>query len=185
MRGVAGRLETGPSSLYTFVGNQRELHVLVLDSIAGMVPLPATGGSEAVVELLMDYAKRLHGFPGAARLALLTPPTGPAFLNLFEAGLRHLVDEGFSLAAAERVCDALFLMVTACIAEQQARDSDHPAQSIPDLYREAVDTGGTAHPYLAAALAAVDDQSGEQRLAWCLRAFLAGAKQLTSSEGDR
>jgi len=37
MRGLAVRLDTGPASLYAWVRNQRELHVLVLDSIAAGV----------------------------------------------------------------------------------------------------------------------------------------------------
>src|SRR4051812_47116448 len=79
MRGVAARLETGPASLYAHVRDQRELHVLVLDSIASKVrrPVAETDHEPQVVELLLDYARQLWAFPGAARLALLTAPTGP------------------------------------------------------------------------------------------------------------
>jgi len=184
MRMVAGRLETGPASLYTFVRDQRELQVLVLDSIAAGVPRSAVragaGGEDAVVELLLDYARQLHAYPGAARLALLTPPTGPAFLDLLETAMQHLVGAGFSITAAERACDALFLLVTASLAEQEARAADGPARSIPGLYEEALEAESTPRPYLAAARKALAAESGGGRLEWSLRAFLAGAK--SSSE---
>ena len=188
MRMVAGRLETGPASLYTFVRDQRELQVLVLDSIAAGVPRPAVragaGGEDAVVELLLGYARQLRAYPGAARLALLTPPTGPAFLDLLETAMQRLVGAGFSITAAERACDALFLLVTASLAEQDARAADGPSRSIPDLYEEALEAGSKPRPYLAAALAAARKalaaEPGGGRLEWSLRAFLVGAK--SSSE---
>ena len=180
MRMVAGRLETGPASLYTFVRDQRELQVLVLDSIAAGVPRPAVrvgaGGEDAVVELLLGYARGLHAYPGSARLALLTPPTGPAFLDLLETAMQRLVDAGLSITAAERACDALFLLVTASVAEQEARAADDPSRSIPDLYDAALEAEPTPRPYLAAARKALAAESGEARLEWSLRAFLAGAK---------
>ena len=146
-RGCA-RLETGPASLYTFVRDQRELHVLVLDSLAARVPLAPAGADEGseIVALLLDYARWLHAFPGAARLALLTPPTGPAFLDLLERAMGLLVGEGLSVAAAERACDALFLLVTATVAEHDAPRPDEPARSIPGLYEEALDADSTSPP---------------------------------------
>jgi AcrR family transcriptional regulator len=188
MRRVAARLETGPASLYTFVRDQRELHVLVLDSIAAMVPRPSArteGQQDTVVDLLLDYARQLHAFPGAARLALLTPPTGPAFLDLLETAIERLVGEGLSIVSAERACDALFLLVTASIAEQEAPTGDDPARSIPDLYEEALDADSTSRPYLAAAREAMRGEKGGQRLEWSLRAFLAGAKRSSSDGGGR
>ena len=179
MRMVAGRLETGPASLYTFVRDQRELHVLVLDSIAARVRRAdiERGSEDGVVELLLDYARQLHAFPGAARLALLTPPTGPAFLDLVESAMERLVGAGFSITAAERACDALFLFVTATVAEQDARTADDAARPIPDLYEEALDADSTSRPYLAAAREQMAAWSGAGRLEWSLRSFLAGAKQ--------
>lgn len=178
MRMVAGRLETGPASLYTFVRDQRELHVLVLDSIAARVLRPAleSGGEDRIVELLLGYAGELRAFPGAARLALLTPPTGPAFLDLLETTLERLVSDGLSISSAERACDALFLLVTATVAEQDARAADGAGRSIPDLYREALDADPTSRPYLAAAREVFAAEPGADRLEWSLRAFLAGSR---------
>jgi AcrR family transcriptional regulator len=169
MRGVAARLETGPSSLYTFVRDQRELHVLVLDSVAATV----SESHDSVVGLLLDYARRLHAFPGSARLALLTPPTGPAFLDLLEQAMRLLVAEGLPIGSAERACDALVLLVTANVAEQEGRTGD---RSIPELYDDALDADATSRPHLAAAREAMRSPNGEGRLEWSLRAYLAGAK---------
>lgn len=130
-----------------------------------------------MVELLLDYARELRAFPGAARLALLTPPTGPAFLDLLETGMERLVGAGCSIAAAERALDALVLLVTATVAEQDARAADDAGRSIPDLYEEALEADATSRPYLTAAREAMAAGSGAGRLEWSLRAFLAGAKQ--------
>jgi AcrR family transcriptional regulator len=179
MRKVAGRLETGPASLYVYVRDQRELHVLVLDSISARVPRPSAGGDceTGLVELLHAYARELWSFPGAARLALLTQPTGPAYLDLLETAMELLVGSGLSVRKAARAGDALFLLATASVAEHDARRADGPARSIPELFGEALDRSSTARPLLAAGHEALLREGGGLRLEWAVRAFLVGVAQ--------
>jgi AcrR family transcriptional regulator len=178
MRKVAALLETGPGSLYVYVRDQDELHVLVLDAIAAEVTRPraGAGGLPRLVKLLLDYSRQMFRYPGAARLALGTPPTGPAYLDLFESALSLLVTEGLDVRRAVWAVDALFLLVTAAVAEQDARRRDDASRSIPDLYGAAIDGGEPgSRPLLRAARAELATEDGEQRLSWSIRAFLAGA----------
>jgi AcrR family transcriptional regulator len=179
MRKVAGRLETGPASLYVYVRDQRELCALVLDAIVAAVPCPpaGAGGHEGVVELLLAYARQLRSFPGAARLALVTQPTGPAFLDLLESAMQLLVGAGFSVVMAARAGDALFLLTTASVAEQDARSADGPDRSIPELFDDALDASSTSRPLLSAGHDALRVENGELRLGWTLRALLWGVAQ--------
>jgi AcrR family transcriptional regulator len=177
MRRVAAVLETGPGSLYAHVRDQGELHVLVLDAIAAEVTRPRAGssGEPRLVKLLMEYAARLFGTPGSARLSLVTPPTGPAYLDLFESAVGLLVAGGVDLQRAVWAVDALFLLVTATVAEQDARSPDDASRSIPDLYGAAIDGGDPERrPLLRAARAELGGEDGERRMEWSIRTFLAG-----------
>jgi AcrR family transcriptional regulator len=178
MRGIAGRLDTGPASLYAWVRNQRELHVLVLDAIAAQVAKPDQGGpsEEQLIDLLLAYGRGLFAYPGSAQLALGTSPTGPAHLDLLEECLVLLEELGLAAPRAEAVLDALFLLVTATVAEQDARRSDEGAGSIPDLYEAAVVADPARWPHLANAVAQIRRVEGEQRLADSIRTFLGGLR---------
>lgn len=170
MRGVAARLQTGPASLYAHVADQRELHVLVLDSIAADVALDP---SDDAVDVLLAYARALWGHPGAARLALLTPPTGPAHLDLLEAVLGRLVAAGLDVDRAAAAIDVLVLLATAAVAEQDAR-ADAGDGAIPDLYEGAIRADEDRWPHLATALPGLVQADGAERLESSLRTFLAG-----------
>ena len=178
MRGLAARLDTGPASLYAWVRNQRELHVLVLDAIAAQVtpsdqPDPP---EQRLIDLLLAYGRCLFGYPGSAQLALATSPTGPAHLDLLEDCLVLLEELGLTPPRAEAVLDALFLLVTATVAEQDARRSDEGAGSIPELYEAAVTSDPARWPHLATALTQIHRIDGEQRLVDSIRTFLAGLR---------
>ena len=178
MRGVANRLETGPASLYAWVKDQHEIHVLVLDAIASEVATPnaADPPEQQLVDLLLDYGRRLFAYRGAARLALAAPPTGPVHLDLLERSLVLAEQQGLDAATAASVLDTLFLLVTAGLAEQEARAADEARGSIPDLYADAMSGDGPGvRPHLAAALRQLLTIDGEQRLAWSIRTFLRGA----------
>jgi AcrR family transcriptional regulator len=177
MRNVAGLLETGAASLYVYVSGQNELHALVLDSIAAEIPRPSVGADPAsqLVELLMGYARHLFTYQGAARLALENPSTGPSFLDLLETALSLLVAQGFTVNRAALAADALFLLVTATMAEQDARRWDDPARSVANLYAAAVDgEEPSQRPFLSAARRDAFKLGGEERLEWMIRAFIAG-----------
>lgn len=177
MRNVAALLETGPASLYVYVRDQHELHALVLDSIASEVKRSSIGADPTgrLVELLLGYAGRLFTYPGAARLALDTPSTGPAYLDLLESALELLVAAGFTIDRAALAADALFLMSTATMAEQDARRWDDPSRSVANLYAAALAGAEPARrPYVNAARGGAFELGGEARFEWMIRAFLVG-----------
>lgn len=173
MRAVATRLETGPASLYAHVADLRELHVLVLDSIAADVEREP--GDDAVA-LLRRYARALWAHPGAAGLALATPPTGTAYLDLLEAVLSRLVAAGYGRDRAAAAVDTLTLLTTAAVAEQEASRGavDGTGTTIPEAYQRAIGAEPDRWPHIAAALPSMVEGDGEERLAASLRTFLAG-----------
>lgn len=178
MRGLAARLDTGPASLYAWVRNQRELHVLVLDAIAAQVQLSTEGRptEQRLIDLLLAYGGCLFAYPGSAQLALAAPPTGPAHLDLLEDCLVLLEELGLEPPRAEEILDALVLLVTATVAEQDARRSDEGSGSIPELYDAAIAADPARWPHLAVALTQVRRIDGEQRLVDSIRTFLGGLK---------
>lgn len=178
MRGLAARLDTGPASLYAWFHNQRELHVLVLDAIAAQVHRSdeTSPPEERLIELLLAYGHCLFAYPGSAQLALVTSPAGPAHLDLLEDCLVLVEELGLTAPRAEGVLDALFLLVTATVAEQDARRSDERSGSIPELYDAAVSADPARWPHLAIALSQIRRIEGEQRLVDSIRTFLRGLR---------
>jgi AcrR family transcriptional regulator len=176
MRGVAARLDTGPSSLYAWVRNQRELHVLVLDAIASEVQLPddASPPDRQLVQLLLNYARRLYGYRGAAQLALAAQPTGPAHLDLWERCLGLLDQLGIPPRQAASGLDTLILLITATIAEQDTRETGEGPETIPDLYDAAIEADPGRRPRLAAGAALLRTIDGSDRLGESIRIFLRG-----------
>jgi AcrR family transcriptional regulator len=175
MRGVAARLDTGASSLYAWVRNQRELEVLVIDAIASEVEAPENSGSpeEALIALLLDFGRRLFAVPGAAQMALVVQPTGPAYLDLLERALGILESARVDAARATSVLDTLILVVTATVAEQDAR-AKGPGTDPVDLYDVAIAAQPGRWPHLASAIAELRTIEGEDRLVASLRTCLAG-----------
>ena len=114
--------------------------------------------------------------PGPPVWPLGAPPTGPVHLDLLERSLALAQRQGLDLTTAAAALDTLFLLVTATIAEQEARAADDAPGSIPDVYGDAI--AGDARevrPLLAAAHRYLLTVDGEERLLWSLRAFLRGA----------
>ena len=178
MRAVAARLDTGASSLYAWVRNQRELEVLVIDAIASEVEAPEDEEppGEALIAFLLDFGRRLFAVPGAAQMALVVQPTGSAYLDLLERGLEILESAGVDASRAPSVLDTLVLVVTATVAEQDARPKGLGTDPV-DLYDAAIAAQPGRWPHLAGAIAALRTIDGEDRLVASLRTCLAGLER--------
>jgi AcrR family transcriptional regulator len=176
MRGLATRLDTGPASLYAWVRNQRELHVLVLDAIASEAEPPHASDppDRQLVALLLDYGLRLSAYRGAAQLALTAQPTGPAYLDLLERCLGLLDQLGIPETQAAPGLDTLVLLITATIAEQDTRETGEGPESIPDLYDAAIAIDPNRRPRLAAGAALMRTLDGRDLLRESIRTFLRG-----------
>jgi len=191
MRRVAQALDTGPASLYVYVASTAELHAAVLDDLLGSLePRPDGGGTGGgtgggwqarLEELLGDYAAILFAYPGLARSALVMRPSGPNAIRLYEQILGLLIEGDIEPARAAWGVDLLMLFVTANAAEHS-----QPAPGDPDATKEAVAVAPgnmarairaadpAAAPHLAAHADAVLGGRPAERIAWGLRALVAG-----------
>jgi hypothetical protein len=181
MRGVAKLLETGPSSLYAHVANQNELYSLVLDKVAASVPPVRAGvtGADAVEAILVGYERALSRYPGAAGIALRSAPFGDASLNLFEALLAAFAVLGVGGAEGFRAADALMLLVTATVAEHDARRHDTSGRQLGALYADVLASSAVRRPLTEALFASaqgprVEDSMDQLGVGWAVRVFLAG-----------
>jgi len=184
MRAVARLLETGPSSLYAHVANQNDLYSLVVDKVASSIPLPRDGvvGTDAVEAILVGYASALTRYPGAAGIALRSTPNGDAALNMFEALLAALAAAGIEGAEGFRAADALMLLVTATVAERDARRQHATDTNAGPFYASVLASSAVRRPLMEAlflgegGLWSVDavDQLG---ITWAIRVFLKGLER--------
>jgi AcrR family transcriptional regulator len=121
LRRVAAALDTGAASLYVYLTNLGELHVLVLDQALAAVKLPAARSllwRDRLKAVLRCYRRVLYDRRGLAQLALSTIATGPSSLRIWELLLGLLKEGGADLVKATWGVDLLILYVTAIAAEQ-------------------------------------------------------------------
>jgi AcrR family transcriptional regulator len=182
MRRVAQALDTGPASLYVYVANTAELHAAVLDELLAPLAAGPAGDWQGRLETLLgDYAAVLFAYPGLARSALVTRPSGPNAIRLYDQVLGLLLDGGAEPARAAWGVDLLMLYVTANAAEHS-----QPAAGDSDAVRQAAAVAAgnltaavraarpSVAPHLAAHADAVLSGAPAQRIAWSLRALVAG-----------
>ena len=126
MRRLATELDTGAASLYVYVRNTAELHAAVLDELLGSVTLTsATEPAEwtdDIARVLWSYTGILIQYPGLARSALVTRPSGPNYLALAERLLSLLRAGGIPDSQSAWGIDLLFQFATSIAAEQATRD---------------------------------------------------------------
>jgi AcrR family transcriptional regulator len=131
LRKVAAALDTGPASLYVYVADLNELHVLVLDRVLGEVELPPEQAGDwrnRLKALLRSYFGVLLARPGLAQVALSTIPSGPNMMALTEALLSLLAEGGVDLRRAAWAIDLLLLQTAAVAAEQDNRRSQDESE---------------------------------------------------------
>jgi AcrR family transcriptional regulator len=121
MRRVAVELGTGPASLYAHVNDKEELENLIIDRIAGEVPLPVPDPArwrEQVKQLLTDHSVAFGRHPGAAAFAIARIPYGPSALERIEVMLTLLRMGGISDHLTAYAADLLYMYVTAHAYEE-------------------------------------------------------------------
>jgi AcrR family transcriptional regulator len=120
MRRVATELDTGPASLYVYIGGRDELRREMLDRVAGSVPIeepdPARWREQlhALVEVLL---RALEAHPGIASVAVGNPPTTERSLLVAEYMMGVLLAGGITPQDAAWACDILPLLTTASAME--------------------------------------------------------------------
>jgi AcrR family transcriptional regulator len=116
MRRVADELGTGPASLYWHVANKDALVNLIIDRVAGEVPLPEPDPDhwqEQLREWLLGVRRVFERHPGVAALTLGRVPTGPNVLRWAEWTLALLRGAGIPDRIAAFAGDLLGLYLGA------------------------------------------------------------------------
>jgi len=183
MRRVAHELDTGAASLYVYVRNTAELHAAMLDQLLGDVDLgPVTTAGdwrERLADVLWSYTRILFGQPGLAQSALVTRPSGPAYLGLAEGILALLAAGGVPADRAAWAVDLLLHFATSTAAEQGARERAIDAHDEEDALVTALrDAPAGTYPHIAALGAEqLMSGSGQDRLRWGFDVLLTGILQ--------
>jgi AcrR family transcriptional regulator len=116
MRRVADELGTGPASLYWHVANKDALIDLIIDRVAGEVPLPEPDPDrwqEQLRDWLLGIRRVFGRHPGVAALTLGRIPTGPNVVRWAEWTLALLRGAGIPDRIAAFAGDLLGLYLGA------------------------------------------------------------------------
>ncbi|WP_051229187.1 TetR/AcrR family transcriptional regulator [Pleomorphomonas oryzae] len=182
MRAIAGRLDTGPASLYVYVRNTEDLHAQLLDALIAGVPEAAAERPGASVDaadwrgqligLLMTYTERLYSHPAIARLSLFARSNGPNSLRMADALLKLLRQGGVADASAAWAIDLMMHFATATAAEQSSDQHESKIAATADAIE-------AADPALYPNLAAIDplllfSGDGLERYTWAVNVLIDG-----------
>jgi AcrR family transcriptional regulator len=131
MRAVADRLGTGAASLYAHVESKEELLALLIDRVAGEIPVPAVGAAPWQ-DQLKDVIRAIRGTLAAhrdlAHASLGTIPIGPNALRLMDGTMGVLRAAGIPDQVIAYAVDILPLYATATAYEE----SLHAAKDVPE-----------------------------------------------------
>jgi AcrR family transcriptional regulator len=124
MRRLAAELDTGPASLYVYIGGRAELRAALLDRVTSAIPLekPDPIRWRAQLHALLSACLRvLAEHPGLAGVSVANPPVTPGPLRFAENLLGILLAGGVTPQDAAWACDILPLLTTACAVEGDVR----------------------------------------------------------------
>ncbi|MEW2517145.1 TetR/AcrR family transcriptional regulator [Actinacidiphila alni] len=189
MRRLAQELDTGPASLYVYVGNTAELRAYMLDELLGgldLSPVTAPGDwRERLVTVLWSYGSALMEYPGLAQSALVTRPAGPGYLRMVD-GLLALLAEGVPEDRTAWAVDLLLHFVTATATEQGTRKvADDARREESDLTAAILAATPRTFPRIAALGMDLVSGTGEQRLGWAFDVLLNGILETPRPEGSQ
>jgi AcrR family transcriptional regulator len=178
MRRLAAELDTGAASLYVYVRNTAELHAAMLEELLGQIDLsPASAAGDwqdRLIEILTSYTAILFEHPGLAQSALVTRPSGPAYLGLVEAILALLDAGAIPPDRASWGMDLLLHVATATAVEHGTRERAIDARDEEDAVAAALrDAPADRFPHIAA-IGATELMSGPGRLDWGFRVLING-----------
>ncbi|MFI9274483.1 TetR/AcrR family transcriptional regulator [Kitasatospora sp. NPDC052896] len=178
MRRLAQQLDTGPASLYVYVGSTAELHAAILDELLGTVESAPAEGSwrQRLEQVLTRYAETLFEHPSLARAALVARPGGEHYLNLVERLLALLDEGGVAPGQAAWGVDVLLQYATASAAEQatRAQSPDDAKDAWDALTRALHGASDRTHPQIAALAGPLLSGAPRERLSWGFQVLING-----------
>ena len=182
MRRLAQELDTGAASLYVYLRNTAELHAAMLEELLGQVDLtPVTAAGDwrdRLIEVLWSYIRILFEQPGLAQSALVTRPSGPAYLSLAEGILALLSAGGVAPGRAAWAVDLLLHFATSTATEQGTRQREINAQDEEDALVVALrEAPADTFPQIAALGTELMSGAGPDRLTWGFGVLINGILQ--------
>jgi len=187
MRRLAQELDTGAASLYVYLRNAAELHAAMLEELLGQVDLtPVTAAGDwrdRLIEVLWSYTRILFEQPGLAQSALVTRPSGPAYLSLAEGILALLSAGGVAPGRAAWAVDLLLHFATSTATEQGTRQREINAQDEEDALVVALrEAPADTFPQIAALGTELMSGAGPDRLTWGFGVLINGILQTPRPE---
>jgi len=187
MRRLAQELDTGAASLYVYLRNTAELHAAMLEELLGQVDLtPVTAAGDwrdRLIEVLWSYTRILFEQPGLAQSALVTRPSGPAYLSLAEGILALLSAGGVAPGRAAWAVDLLLHFATSTATEQGTRQREINAQDEEDALVVALrEAPADTFPQIAALGTELMSGAGPDRLTWGFGVLINGILQTPRPE---
>jgi AcrR family transcriptional regulator len=179
MRRVATELDTGPASLYVYIGGRDELRRAMLGRVAGAVPLEEPEPArwrEQVHALLNGWLRAMESHPGIATVALGDPPTTEGTLVGAEYLLTLLLAGGVTPEDAAWALDILPLITTAAAVEtavQMERGSSE-AETVERLNDAFRNLPADRFPSMARYAGLLTSGTGEDRFTYAIDVFLDG-----------
>jgi AcrR family transcriptional regulator len=182
MRRVASELDTGPASLYVYIGGRHELREAMLDRVSELVPLEQPDPArwrEQVHLLLTRLLRALEAHPGIAQVAVANIPTTPRAMDFAENLVSLLRAGGIDSRDAAWACDILPLIVTATAVETaayQARGAggDPEQETIAKLMSAFSALPPERYPQLTAHAEEMISGDGDERFTFAIDTFLDG-----------
>jgi AcrR family transcriptional regulator len=178
MRRVAAALDSGHASLYVYVRNTEDLHAQILDVLLGEIrPSPTGPGTwrERVKALLGSSGQLLFRYPGIARMAMSTQPSGPNYLALVDTVLALLREGGATDRAAAWGVDLLLLYPTAVAVEHSGpKAAEKKTEALSALATQITTVDAARYPHIAPLTAALVSGTGASRSNWALDVLLDG-----------
>lgn len=196
MRSVARRLDTGPASLYAHVANRVELDQLVVNRIAGAIPVPQPDPArweDQIRELGRATLEAFRAHPGSARASLGLIPSEEGALLQAEGLMAILVTAGIDPQLAAWFGDLIALYVGAIAVEEAIYVERAGTGEGPQSEEEAIAgfrdifaaLPAGRFPHLRAMAAVMVAGSGEDRFEFGLDVLVEGLKALNARKLGR
>lgn len=179
MRRVATELDTGPASLYVYIGGRDQLRRAMLDRVTGAVPLeePEPGRWREQVHALLDgWLRAMESHPGIAAVALGDPPSTEGTLVGAEYLLSLLLVGGVTPEDAAWALDILPLITTAAAVEtavQMERGSSE-AETVERLNNAFRNLSADRFPNMTRYAGLLTSGTGDDRFSYAIDVFLDG-----------
>ena len=149
-------------------------------------PVIATGDwRDRLIKVLWSYIQILFDQPGLAQSALVTRPSGPAYLRLVDGILALLDAGGVAPDRASWAVDLLLHFATSTATEQGTRaraiDADEEVDTLTTVLRE---VSADSYPHIAALGAAELLSGGPDRVTWGFGVLISGILQTPRPDSE-